>query len=45
MGGKLRLVVEFPDRSPVTLSDLDSLTACAKPAPRKRKPTDERAPA
>src|SRR5271154_1619320 len=45
MGGKLRLVVEFPDRKPVTLSDLDSLTARAKPAPRKRKPTDEHAPA
>jgi DNA-binding XRE family transcriptional regulator len=36
MGGKLRLVVEFPDRKPVTLSDLDSLGARAKPA-RKRK--------
>ncbi len=45
MGGKLRLVAEFPDRKPVTLSDLDSLTARAKPAPRGRKPTDERAPA
>ena len=27
MGGKLRFVVEFPDRKPVTLSDLGSLTA------------------
>ena len=45
MGGKLRLVAEFPDRKPVTLSDLDSLTARAKPAPRGRKPTDKRAPA
>jgi DNA-binding XRE family transcriptional regulator len=45
MGGKLRLVAEFPNRKPVTLSDLDSLTARAKPAPRGRKPTDERAPA
>jgi transcriptional regulator with XRE-family HTH domain len=35
MGGKLRLVVEFPGREPVTLSDLDSLGARA-PA-RKRK--------
>src|SRR5271154_1639944 len=41
MGGKLRLVVEFPDRKPVTLADLDSLTARTKPAPRGRKPTDE----
>ena len=45
MGGKLRLVVEFPDRKPVTLADLDSLTARAKPVPRNRKPPDERAPA
>jgi hypothetical protein len=45
MGGKLRLVVEFPDRRPVTLSDLDSLTARPKPALRNRKPRDERAPA
>ena len=29
MGGKLRLVVEFPDRKPVTLSDFDSLTVGA----------------
>ena len=36
MGGKLRLVVEFPDRKPVTLSDLDSLGARMKTA-RKRK--------
>ena len=27
MGGKLRLVVEFPDRQPVTLADFDSLKA------------------
>ena len=44
MGGKLRLVVEFPDRNPVTLSDLDGLAAQAKPAPRSRKPTNEHAP-
>jgi DNA-binding XRE family transcriptional regulator len=36
MGGKLRLVVEFPDRKPVTLSDIDSLGARMKTA-RKRK--------
>ena len=45
MGGKLRLVAEFPGRKPITLSDLDSLTARAKPAPRSRKPTDKNAPA
>ncbi len=44
MGGKLRLVVEFPDRKPVTLSDLDSLTARAKSAPRGRKPLNEHVP-
>ncbi len=38
MGGKLRLVVEFPDRKPVTLSDLVSLDAGAAPARRGRKP-------
>lgn len=42
MGGKLRLVVEFPDRKPVTLADLASLTARAKRAPRNHKPTGER---
>jgi len=45
MGGKLRLVVEFPDRGPVTLSDLDSLGTRPKPKRRKRKILDERAPA
>ena len=44
MGGKLRLVVEFPDRKPVTLADLDSLTARAKPKPRGHKPPNEHAP-
>jgi DNA-binding XRE family transcriptional regulator len=39
MGGKLRRVVEFPDRKPVRLSDLDSLGARTKP-PRKRKSGD-----
>src|SRR5208282_5782185 len=37
MGGKLRLVVEFPDRKPVTLSGLDSLDTNAKPTRRNRK--------
>ncbi len=45
MGGKLRLVAEFPDRKPITLSDLDSLTVRTKPAPRGRKPTDKNAAA
>jgi transcriptional regulator with XRE-family HTH domain len=45
MGGKLRLVVEFPDRKPVTLSDLDSLDTRAKPARGIRKPLDKHAPA
>jgi transcriptional regulator with XRE-family HTH domain len=44
MGGKLRLVVEFPDRKPVTLANLDSL-APGKPAPRGRKRRDEQASA
>ena len=44
MGGKLRLVVEFPDRKPVTLSDLDSLTVRVKPAPKNRKPMNEHVP-
>ncbi len=45
MGGKLRLVAEFPDRKPVTLTNLDSLAAATKPARRSRKPVDDRAPA
>lgn len=45
MGGKLRLVVEFPDRKPVTLSDLDSLDTRPKAKRRRRKILDERAPA
>jgi transcriptional regulator with XRE-family HTH domain len=45
MGGKLRLVVEFPDRKPVTLSDLDSLDTRAKPARGIRKTLDKHAPA
>ena len=41
MGGKLRLVVEFPDRQPVTLADFDSLTAEGKRAPKRRKSAGE----
>jgi len=42
MGGKLRLVVEFPDRKPILLSGLASLGMHVK---RNRKPRDEHAPA
>src|SRR5271170_7838203 len=37
MGGRLRLVVEFPDRRPVTLTDLDSLETGVKPMRRRSK--------
>jgi hypothetical protein len=37
MGGRLRLVVEFPDRKPITLTDLDRLQTRAKPARRRSK--------
>src|SRR6266700_4211169 len=37
MGGKLRLIVEFPDRRPVTISGLDSLGENVKPSRRGRK--------
>ncbi|MBF0552878.1 MAG: XRE family transcriptional regulator [Deltaproteobacteria bacterium] len=39
MGGKLRLIAEFPDRKPVTLSDLKSLDTHAR---RDRKTTSSR---
>ncbi len=42
MGGKLRLVVEFPDRKPVTLADLDSLIPLEKPAPQGSRSADKR---
>ena len=41
MGGKLRLVVEFPDRRPVMVAGLDSLATGAKPVRQKRKAADE----
>jgi len=44
MGGKLRLVAEFPDRKPVAISRLDSLSSPDKPRRRGRKPAGERAP-
>lgn len=37
MGGKLRLVAEFPDRGPVTITGFASLDAGEKPASRKHK--------
>jgi transcriptional regulator with XRE-family HTH domain len=44
MGGKLRLVVEFPDRKPVMVSGLESLTARTKAEKRNRKTPNEHAP-
>jgi DNA-binding XRE family transcriptional regulator len=44
MGGRLRLVAEFPNRKPVALSGLDSLDADAKPARRGRRRTNTAAP-
>lgn len=44
MGGKLRLVAEFPDRKPVAISGLDTLNPSDKPKRRGRKPAAERAP-
>ena len=45
MGGKLRLVAEFPDRRPVTISGLNILGTEEKPKRRARKRADEDAPA
>jgi transcriptional regulator with XRE-family HTH domain len=45
MGGELRLVVEFPDRRPVTLSNLDSLGTRQKSKVRTGKNPDDHAPA
>jgi DNA-binding XRE family transcriptional regulator len=42
MGGKLRLVAEFPNRKPVTIGGLDSLDIDTKPP--RRKGVDEVAP-
>lgn len=39
MGGKLRLIAEFPNRNPVTLSSINSLVT----RKRKRGATDEHA--
>jgi transcriptional regulator with XRE-family HTH domain len=45
MGGKLRLIAEFPDRRPVTISGLASLGTEEKPRRHGRKVADEGAPA
>ena len=39
MGGRLRLIAEFPDRKPVTISGLDSLTTDTRPPRRGRRTT------
>jgi DNA-binding XRE family transcriptional regulator len=39
MGGQLRLIAEFPNRKPVTISGLDSLDTDAKPPRRGRRGT------
>ena len=41
MGGKLRLVVEFPDRKPVTVTGLQTLVTNEKTPRRNRKALDE----
>lgn len=45
MGGKLRLVVEFPDRRPVNLGALESLSPPRKPASPASKRKSGRAAA
>jgi len=45
MGGKLRLVVEFPDRKPVALTGLDDIGAVKTLTRRKRSKADDHAPA
>lgn len=40
MGGRLRLVAEFPDREPVSIAGLDSLAPRAKGTSRPGKPDD-----
>jgi len=45
MGGRLRLVVEFPNRKPIALTGLDDIGAVEKPARRKHMKVDEPTPA
>lgn len=42
MGGQLRLIAEFPDREPVTISGLDSLGTGDPPHRRGRKAAEAR---
>lgn len=44
MGGRLHLVVEFPDRKPVAISSLDSLARRERPSRGGRKPAGEPPP-
>jgi len=37
MGGTLKLVAEFPNRNPVSITGLDTLTPRKAQAPRRRK--------
>jgi transcriptional regulator with XRE-family HTH domain len=43
MGGRLRLIAEFPNRRPVTIAGLDVIGAQEKPRRRGSKRADERA--
>lgn len=45
MGGKLRLVVEFPNRKPVALAGLDDIGAVERTARRERTKAGEHVPA
>jgi hypothetical protein len=43
MGGRLRLIAEFPDRKPVVIAGLDSIGTDAPPPRRGRRKTDRQA--
>src|SRR5271163_1039393 len=44
MGGNLRLVVEFPDRNPVTISGFDKIANQPKPSRSSRRTSNSSAP-
>jgi transcriptional regulator with XRE-family HTH domain len=44
MGGSLRLVVEFPDRNPVTISGFDKIANKPKSSLRSRRTSNSSAP-
>jgi predicted XRE-type DNA-binding protein len=44
MGGSLRLVVEFPDRNPVTISGFDKIANQPKPSRSSRRTSNSSAP-